>query len=846
MLLFAWVVLLGLNLGSTVPARNQSPLPPVITEPAMNLQVVNPADVHMETGPFSDPDPGDQHFCTDWEIWRNTPVERVWLAACVTGVEKLHAHLGDGVFENSHAGFSELLPSTLYSLRVRHSDDSGDPNTQWSAWSTRTFVTGSLTQVFPIEMEDVVPAPAPRWIVAATGEDVILPPAATPPRLRLETATGVLVLAIEALDGVSNAVTNPPTLGSHEPMRIRLFGGSQGLSLAATDLVVVDDDCGIHAILLPQVTLAPGVTDYYWIASSGATYVGAPGQSTPSFNTLARGLTPPWHVRQEGFQVEVFAGGLRLPVNIAFVPNAGPDPDDPFLYVTELYGTIKVVTRDRTVSTYVSGLLNFNPTGAFPGSGEQGLTGIAVDEATGDVYAAMLYASASNPNDHFPKIVRFTSLDGGLTAATETTILDMVGETQGQSHQISNLTLTPDKKLLCHMGDGFTISTAQNLESYRGKILRLNLDGSPVTSNPFYNAGNGITARDYVYAYGVRNPFGGDWRAADGMQYTVENGPSIDRFAKIVAGRNYLWDGSDASMKNLALYNWIPAHGPVNLVFVQPETFGGSGFPPSSLGHAFVSESGPTYAGGIQALGKRITEWVLDANGNLLAGPIPFLEYAGVGKATACGLEAGPDGLYMTELYYDQGTGATQPGARLLRIHYQAPPDCNLNGIEDTCDLATGASPDVNANGIPDECDCAGASYCTAKTNSQGCLPTIGATGTATLGAPDDFVITATNVLNKKPGIVIWSLTPGATPFGGGTLCVQAPIHRMDKLTAGGSPQNLDCTGVYSQPVSDAYMASQNLAAGTTAHFQIWSRDQGFAPPNNVGLTDALRVLICP
>jgi glucose/arabinose dehydrogenase len=340
------------------------------------------------------------------------------------------------------------------------------------------------------------------------------------------------------------------------------------------------------------------------------------------------------------------------------------------------------------VGTYARNLLNFNPTGQFPGSGEQGLTGIAVDPVTGDVLACTLYASAANPSDHFPKIVRFTSLDGGRTAATQTTILDMVNETQGQSHQVSNLTMTPDGKLLCHMGDGFTSATAQNLESFRGKILRLNLDGSAPSDNPFYDAGNGISARDYVYAYGVRNPFGGDWRAADGKHYEVENGPSVDRFAQVVPGRNLGWNGSDASMSIFAIYNWDPSHAPVNLVFVQPETFGGSGFPASLMGHAFVTESGPTYATGPQVLGKRITEWILDAAGNLVAGPIPFLEYAGSGKATAVGLEAGPDGLYMTELYYDQGNSPTQPGARILRVRWDLESDCNSNGVDDACDRA--------------------------------------------------------------------------------------------------------------------------------------------------------------
>lgn len=838
---------LGLHLSQTPAAPiNSPPFAPIITEPGTNGQVVNPADVHMETAPFHDPDIGDQHSSTDWEIWTITPSERVWVSAGATGVEKLHTHLGDGSFENSHFGRSELFASTNFLLQVRHSDDSGDPLTQWSAWSTRPFQTGSETSAFPLTLEDVATAPTPRWIYPGTGSDIILQPAALPPQLRLESGTGALLLLIQPNNGVTNTITNPPALAGHVPVRVQILGGSVGITLPATNLTIVDEDCRTHEILLPSTGVAPGGSKYFWIASSGASYVGTPAQTTPALVILARGLALPWDARQERFKVEVFADGFQLPVNIVFVPNPGPNPSDPFLYVTELYGQIKVVTRDRTVSTYASGLLDFSPTGAFPGSGEQGLSGIAVDPLTGDVYASMLHADVNNPSVHFPKIDRFTSNDGGRTAANRITILDMLNEPQGQSHQISNLTIAPDGNLICHMGDGFTTSTAQDLNSFRGKILRLNLNGTPATDNPFYNAANGITATDYVFAYGVRNPFGGDWRALDGKQYVVENGPSVDRFSKIVPGRNYLWDGSDASMANYAIYNWNPAHGPVNLAFVQASTFGGSGFPASSLGHAFVSESGPTYATGLQAQGKRITEWSLDANGGLVSGPIPFLEYAGIGKATVCALEAGPDGLYMSELYYDKGFNPMTPGARILRIYYETPLDCNGNGVDDTCDLSRGVSADVNANGIPDECDCAGAAYCTAKVNSLGCVPTIASSGSASAGAPDNFVVRALDVFNNKPGILIWSSAPAATPFGGGTLCLQSPIHRLGGMTSGGSASGSDCTGVFSQPVSDAYLSSNGLTAGMTVYFQIWSRDPGYAPPDNIGLSDALRVLICP
>jgi hypothetical protein len=32
-------------------------------------------------------------------------------------------------------------------------------------------------------------------------------------------------------------------------------------------------------------------------------------------------------------------------------------------------------------------------------------------------------------------------------------------------------------------------------------------------------------------------------------------------------------------------------------------------------------------------------------------------------------------------------------------------PDCNLNGVLDDCDLASGSSDDANSSGVPDECE---------------------------------------------------------------------------------------------------------------------------------------------
>lgn len=657
---------------SAAHAQNHSPDPPIITQPGMDGQIVNPADVHMETGPFSDPDPGDTHICTDWEIRTVTPDERIWFIPCVGGLERTHTHLGDGLFQNSHEGRASLLFETGYRLRVRHKDSSNDPATEWSPWSERLFRTGPPSEIFPLELSDIVETPTPAW-VDQFGDDVILPGGATPPSLRIESGQSQPLLEFRGLDGKRNIVINPQPLTEHVPVRVRIDAGDTGqnLALPRSRLLFTDAQGLDRVVYLPPVNLQVTQRAFFWISAGGSTYVGDESQSEPDFSTLARGAPVPWEVTQPGFQVEVVAAGFRLPVNIAFVPNPGPDPGDPFYYVSELYGIIKVVARDGTVSDYATDLLNFSPTGNFPGSGEQGLTGIVVDRVSGDLFAAMLYDSAPPDGPHFPKVVRFHSADGGRTASSQTVILDMPGEQQGQSHQISNLTIGPDEKLYVHMGDGLDASTAQNLDSYRGKVLRINLDGTPPIDNPFYDAANGINARDYVFAYGLRNPFGGAWRAADGVHYEVENGPSIDRFAQVLAGRNYLWDGQDASMRNFAIYNWEPATGPVNIAFVEPQTWGGSGFPPEKMDHAFVSESGPTWASGPQSRGKRITEFVFDQSGNLIDGPTPLISYNGSGKATVVGLTVGPDGLYFTDLYKDLDyQSPIERGAQVLRVKY--------------------------------------------------------------------------------------------------------------------------------------------------------------------------------
>ena len=663
---------------ASAAAQGSGPAAPAVTEPEFDGQVISPYDVHMVAGPFAGP-AGAVHVCSDWEIRASTG-SAVWSASCVTGALAVHIHLGDGTFVGALAGHHQLDPDSPYTLLVRFKDGAPPPADPWSPWSVRSFRTGSASVIEPLILSDVSRVPEPTWRDAAHG-DLALPAGAV---LRLELPGTGPLLEFHGPGSADGPVLNPPPLAAHGPVRVVCGAGVAPLDVPTSRIAFTDGSGIDRRIFLPPIVLASGQSVAFWISEAGEAFAADaanPGEAPPTTFGDALSAAPiPWAVKQPGFVIEPVASGLQLPVNIAFLTDPGPGPDDPYFYVTELYGRVRMVTRSGAVSNYATGLLNFDPTGAFPGSGEMGLTGIAVEPVSGDVFVSSVEAVAGVTDSHFPRVIRLHSTDGGRTASSQTTVLDFPTEPVGASHQISNVSIGPDGKLYVHIGDGLFTTPALDMNSVRGKILRTNLDGTAPPDNPFYDAADGLTATDLIYVLGLRNPFGGAWRAADGAQWEVENGPSIDRLAKIVAGRNYLWDGSDASMRNFAAYNWPIAMAPVNIAFVQPTTFGGSGFPADRQDHAYVTESGPTYAPGPQGLGKRISEFVLDAQGALVSGPIPLIEYVGAGHATASALAAGPDGLYFGDLYKDFGAATPiDAGANVFRIRYVGIADFSMD-----------------------------------------------------------------------------------------------------------------------------------------------------------------------
>jgi len=136
--------------------------------------------------------------------------------------------------------------------------------------------------------------------------------------------------------------------------------------------------------------------------------------------------------------------------------------------------------------------------------------------------------------------------------------------------------------------------------------------------------------------------------------------------------------------------------------------------------------------------------------------------------------------------------------------------------------------------------------YCTAKPNSQGCLPAVGWSGTPTLTGADDFVVTASDEINNKPGLFFHGNGPIAVPFFNGTLCVLPPLVRTPVQLSGGNPPPDDCSGSYAFAFTQARMAALGLSAGDHVYGQFWSRDTLHSDGTGVGLSNAIRFPILP
>jgi len=137
--------------------------------------------------------------------------------------------------------------------------------------------------------------------------------------------------------------------------------------------------------------------------------------------------------------------------------------------------------------------------------------------------------------------------------------------------------------------------------------------------------------------------------------------------------------------------------------------------------------------------------------------------------------------------------------------------------------------------------------YCTAKVNSQGCLPAIWFSGIPSATDPSPFDVGCDWVVSNQFGILFYGFSPHNLPFQGGTLCVHPPITRTPVQNSGGNPPPTDCSGVFSYDFNARIQSGvdPSLVAGQVVYGQYWYRDPQ-SSPFGTGLSDALQFDIQP
>jgi glucose/arabinose dehydrogenase len=174
---------------------------------------------------------------------------------------------------------------------------------------------------------------------------------------------------------------------------------------------------------------------------------------------------------------------------------------------------------------------------------EGGMLGMALDpnfQSNGHLYVVYDYRKNGTYTE---KLVRFTYANNAIS--NPFVLIDGIEATS--NHNGSRLWITNETspKIFMTTGDALNQSLPQNTSTRNGKVLRLNLDGSIPSDNPFPN--------NPVWSYGHRN--GQGLVMANNILYESEHGPDIEDEVNIIEkGRNYGWpdvkgpcDGSETS-----------------------------------------------------------------------------------------------------------------------------------------------------------------------------------------------------------------------------------------------------------------------------------------------------------
>ena len=226
-------------------------------------------------------------------------------------------------------------------------------------------------------------------------------------------------------------------------------------------------------------------------------------------------------------QVDVteIATGLTNPWSLAFLP-------DGRMLVTERPGNLRIVATDGSLSEPVTGV----PTVWATGQG--GLLDVAPSpDFANDQRIYLTYAEAGD-NGRAGTAAAMGKLVDNTLQDVQVFFRQEPKLSEG-GHFGSRIVFDGQGHLFIALGENNQRPTSQLLDHLQGKIVRLNLDGSIPTDNPFIGRDD---ARPEIWSYGHRNQQGAALNPRTGALWTNEHGPrGGDEINIPQPGRNYGW-----------------------------------------------------------------------------------------------------------------------------------------------------------------------------------------------------------------------------------------------------------------------------------------------------------------
>ena len=340
--------------------------------------------------------------------------------------------------------------------------------------------------------------------------------------------------------------------------------------------------------------------------------------------------------------------GLSQPTDFTWTP-------DGRMLILERAGRVRIV-----IGGVLQGTAALDHTALTEdGPSETGFLGIALHPSfatTGELYIYYTRSSAcpiSGSPNRCNRLSKFTMTGDTISGASEVLILDNISAANG-NHNGGTVLIGPDGKLWIAPGDsGASACKSQNLApnlegSLSGKVLRMELDGSPAAGNPFL----GDTSREQrIFAYGFRNPFRFSFRPSNGSLFVADVGAStreeID--AVTTAGGNYGWPMVEGNFGNCSTAVCNPqGSNCIAPVHDYPRTVGGS-----ITGGIFVTGTFYPSLTGAYVFGDFVGNFIkylhIDAN-NQVVGTLQDLATSADGPTS---FKMGPDGFLYYAAYFN-------------------------------------------------------------------------------------------------------------------------------------------------------------------------------------------------